>query len=257
MSTWLPCPYSTDYPFDAAQVRAQWDRLHALDVEPLPEEEDVLQAWTLFHGGHFEAAEAMGVGAGLAGTSVANRATAAYATLIEPREKVRMDLYLRIHARALVHAMHRPLEPSAWYWQGYALGRYAQGIHVARALARGIGAQIRVALETTLRLAPRHAFAHAALGSFHAEVIDKVGPLVASMTYGARAETALTHLREALSLVPDSAAIQWDYAAALVMVDGEARLSEATRLQEQAAQVTPRDAAERLWVELARATLAL
>ena len=46
-------------------------------------------------------------------------------------------------------------------------------------------------------------------------------------------------------------------AGALVMLDGEARLEEATRLQEQAAQVQARDAAERLWVELARTNLAL
>ena len=257
MSAWLPCPYSAEFRFDAEQVRARWSRLHALDAEPVPPTDAVLQAWVLFHGGHFEAAEAAGVAAGVPGTSVANRATAAYATLLEPHEPVRMELYQRIHVRARAHAALQPLEPSAWYWQGYALGRYAQGIHVARALAQGIGTQIRHALETTLELAPAHAFGHAALGGFHAEVIDKVGPLVASMTYGARADTAMAHLREAIRLAPDSAAIQWDYAAALVMIDGEARLTEAARMQEQAARVAPRDAAERLWVELARASLML
>lgn len=257
MSRWLPCPHAAAYRFDAARVRAQWSHLHALDAEPLPADAAVLQAWVLFHGGQFEAAEAAGLQAGGAGITAANRATAAYATLIEPHEKARLDLYQRIHTRALVQVTQRPLDAGGWYWLGYALARHAQGIHVARALAQGIGTQIRSALETAVALAPTHAFAHAGLGSFHAEVIDKVGSLVAAMTYGARADAALAHLREAQRLAPDSAAILMDHAAALVMIDGEARLQEATRLQEQAAQVQARDAAERLWVELARTSLAL
>ncbi|MFV0680461.1 hypothetical protein [Ottowia sp.] len=257
MSDWLPCPYSSSYRFGVKKVRAQWDVLHALDAEPLPENEAVLHAWALFHSGKFEAAEAAGLAAGSAGMSVANRATAAYATLLEPHEKTRLDLYQRILQRALQDTALHPTRASAWYWQGYALGRYAQGIHVARALAQGIGAQIRFALETTLQLAPNHAFAHASLGGFHAEVIDKVGPLVAAMTYGARADIARRHLREALQLAPDSAAIHWDYASALLMMNGTAHLDEATRLQEQATQIKPRDAVERLWVELARTHLSL
>jgi tetratricopeptide (TPR) repeat protein len=256
-ATWLPCPHAAQHRFDAAQVRAQWSRLHALDAEPLPADDRALQAWALFHGGQFQAAEAAGVQAGGAGLAAANRATAAYATLIEPHEKVRMDLYQRVHARALLQVGLRPGDASGWYWQGYALARYAQGIHVARALAQGMGVQIRAALETALLLAPDHAFAHAALGSFHAEVIDKVGPLVAAMTYGARADSALAHLREAQRLAPDSAAVLLELAAALVMLDGEARLAEATHLQEQAAHLSPRDAAEALWVDLARTNLSL
>ena len=36
------------------------------------------------------------------------------------------------------------------------------------------------------------------------------------------------------------------------LLKGEARLAEATRLHERAAQLTARDAVERLWIELAR-----
>ena len=257
MTAWLPCPYADDYAFDDAQVRAQWARLHALDAEPLPRSDAVLHAWTLFHNGRFEAAEAAGIAAGWAGTSAANHATAAHATLVEPHEKARMDLYRRITARARLQVLQRPLDAGGWYWLGYARARHAQGIQIARALAQGLGAQIRGALETALALAPQHAFAHATLGGFHAEAIDKVGPLVAAMTYGARADTAMRHLREAQRLAPDSAAVLLDFSSALVMLEGEARLEEATRLQEQAAQVQPRDAAERLWVELARTSLSL
>jgi len=257
MSAWLPCPHAADYPFDVERVRREWPRLHALDAEPLPDNPLALQAWALFHGGQFETAESMGLAAGPAGAAVANRADATYATLLEPSETARAELYRRIHIRARAFAIQRPDKASGWYWLGYALARHAQGIHVARALAQGIGAQIREALETALRLAPAHALAHACLGSFYAETIDKVGPLVAAMTYGARAEAALEHLEQARRLAPDSAAVLMDSAAALLLLDGQGNLAEATRLQEQAAQTAPRDAAERLWVELARASLAL
>ena len=60
----------------------------------------------------------------------------------------------------------------------YALGRYSQGISVAKALAQGLGGKVKNALETTIKLAPKHADAHIALGAFHAEVIDKVGSLL-------------------------------------------------------------------------------
>ena len=46
-------------------------------------------------------------------------------------------------------------------------------------------------LEAAIKLAPKHADAHIALGAFHAEVIDKVGALVGCMTYGVRADAAI------------------------------------------------------------------
>lgn len=261
MSQRRPSPHRADrladVRFDIDTVRTQWPRLHALDAEPLPDCEAVLAAWALFHSGAFEQAEAAGLRAGAAGMAVANRAASAYATLLEPRENVRMALYQQIAARARAQATEHPQEASAWYWHGRTLARYAQGVRMARALAQGIGTQLRGALEATLALAPRHAFAHAALGGFHAQVIEQVGPLIGAMSYGVSAERARWHLREAERLAPDSAAVLMEHAAALLMLDGAARLGEATRLQEQAAEIHPRDAAERLWVELARASLAL
>ena len=138
-----------------------------------------------------------------------------------------------------------------------ALARYANGIHVARALAQGLGTQVRAALEATLALDPNHAYAHVALATFQASVIDKVGPLVGAMTYGAHAAAVHRHLDHAQRLAPDSPAVLHECANALLLLEGEARLAEATRLLEHAAQLTARDAVERLWVELARARLTL
>ena len=257
MSTWLPCPYAADYRFDIGHVRALWPALHAVDAEPTPHRDELWHAWALFHSGQFEQATDAGLAVGVEGLAVANRATAAHAALVEPQETVRIELFKRIHARALQHAAQRPDQPNAWYWQGYALARYAQGIHVARALAQGLGAQVGLALRTTLALDANHAYAHVALGAFEAAVIDKLGPLVGAITYGVTAESALNHLQQAQRLAPDSPAVLHECAGALLLMDGSARLEEANRLQEAAAHATPRDAVERLWVELARTSLTL
>ena len=118
MSTWLPCPFAADYRFDAEQVRAQWPALHAVDAEPLPEADALLQAWALFHSGQFERASSAALALGVDGLSLANRATAAYAGLIEPQEQTRMELFKRVHSRACAYAAQRPGHPNAWYWQG-------------------------------------------------------------------------------------------------------------------------------------------
>ena len=257
MSAWLPCPHAGDYPFDIAQVRRQWAALHAVDAEALPDDDAQLHAWALFHAGEFERAAEAGLAMGIDGLSVANRATAAYAALVEPHEKTRIALLRRVHIRACAHAAARPDQPNAWYWQGFALARYAEGIHVARALAQGLGAQVYHALRATLALDPHHAYAHVSLAGFQAAVIDKVGPLIAAMTYGALADTVLTHLRTAQQLAPDSPAVLYECAGALVQLEGQARIGEAGQLLERAARHDARDATERLWVELARTSLSL
>ena len=97
--------------------------------------------------------------------------------------------------------------------------------------------------------------ARIALGSFHAEVIDKVGAMVGGMTYGAKKEAGLQLFEEALALHPGSAIGMVDYANALVMLEGEERMDEATALYERAAACQPMDAMEELHVAMARAEL--
>ena len=138
--------------------------------------------------------------------------------------------------------------------EAYALGRYSQGISVAKALTQGLGSKVKTALETTIALAPKHADAHIALGAFHAEVIDKVGRLLGK-TQGADTATGLKMFKEALALNPDSAIARVEYANGLVMLEGDKRMKEAEKLYADAAECKPLDAMERLDVEMARAEL--
>ncbi|MDB5895345.1 MAG: hypothetical protein JWQ88_2876 [Rhodoferax sp.] len=255
MPKWTPYRHAGDFSYTVASVRKNWPRLHLADTEPLPSAPRVLEAWALFHNGEFQQAAEAGAKAGDAGLTVANKATAIYATYLEPKEKTKLDLFMEVAARAEAQAKAEPDNPNAWYWHAYALGRYSQGISVAKALAQGLGTKVKGALERTIKLAPQHADAYIALGAFHAEVIDKVGPLIGSMTYGAKKDVGLKLFQEALRLTPGSVIGMIEYANALLMLEGDKKMPEATKLYEQAAGSQPMDATERLDVELARTEL--
>jgi tetratricopeptide (TPR) repeat protein len=255
MPQWTACPHAGTYQHDADSVRRDWARLHAGDAEPLPADPAVLRAWVLFHNGHFEAAHEAGLAAGGAGITVANKAACIYANYLEKKEKARFDLLLQAAERAQAQAQAEPDNFNAWYWQAYALGRYSQGISVAKALAQGLGGRVKDALERTIALQPRHADAHVALGAFHSEVIDKVGSLIGSMTYGAKKDVGLQLFEAALQIHPLSPIAMIEYANGLVMLEGEKKMREAALLYAQAAALVPADAMEHLDVELARTEL--
>jgi tetratricopeptide (TPR) repeat protein len=253
MAKWTAFPYPL-YDFDAAKVKKQWARLHAGDAEPLPKDTKVLEAWALFHAGEFQKAYDAGLKAGGAGITVANKAQSIYANYLEKSEKTKLAMFQEVVERAEAQAAAEPQNPNAHYWMAYALGRYSQGISVAKALAQGLGAKVKAALETTIKLAPKHADAHIVLGTFHAEVIDKVGSLLGK-TQGASKAMGLAMYQQALKLTPASAIAMVEYANGLVMLEGEKRMGDAEKLYADAAACTPVDAMERLDVEMAKAEL--
>ena len=188
------------------------------------------------------------------GITVANKATCIYANYLEKSEKTKLAMFMEVAERAEAQIAADSKNANAYYFMAYALGRYSQGISVAKALAQGLGSKVKSALETAIKLAPNHADAHIALGAFHAEVIDKVGSLLAR-TQGASKDAGLSMFRTALKLNPTSAIAMVEYANGLVMLEGEKKMKEATKLYEDAAACTPMDAMERLDVEMAKAEL--
>ena len=255
MAKWTAFPHAGDYAFDAASLKKNWARLHKGDCEPLPKDAALLQAWMHFHNGEFQKAFDAGIKAGTAGSTVANKAACIYANYLETKEKAKLDFFTEAAERAEAQQASDPKNANAWYWQAYALGRYGQGISVAKALAQGLGTRVKNALEQAIKLQPAHADAHIALGAFHAEVIDKVGSLIGGMTYGAKKDVGLKLFKEALQLNPDSAIARVEYANGMVMLEGDKKMQDATKLYEQAAASTPLDATERLDVEMAKAEL--
>jgi tetratricopeptide (TPR) repeat protein len=256
MAKWTAFPHDgADYTFDAAALKKHWPRLHAGDAEPLPTDAKVLAAWALFHAGEFQKAAEAGLKAGGAGITVANKAQAIYANYLEKSEKTKLALFMEVAERAEAQLATDPKNANAYYLMAYGLGRYSQGISIAKALAQGLGSKVKSALEAAIKLAPKHADAHIALGAFHAEVIDKVGSLL-GRTQGASKDAGLSMYRTALKLNPTSAIAMVEYANGLVMLEGDKKMKEATQLYESAAAVNPMDAMERLDVEMAKAELA-
>ena len=107
-------------------------------------------------------------------------------------------------------------------------------------------------MQTTIELAPRHADAHLALGTFHAEVLDRAGRLI-GRALGANAAMGLEHLQRAAVLDPANPISMIERARALRVLDGNAQRADALYIDAAAAE--PLDALEFLGVELARDAL--
>jgi tetratricopeptide (TPR) repeat protein len=253
---WTAFPHAAKpYLYAGDALKKNWETLHRGDREPYPKDPDVQEAWRLFHQGRFAEATAQGLEAGGAGITAANKAQAIYASGVEPKESAQLAHFEEVMERAEKQAREEPKNPNAHYLYAYAAGRYSQRISVAKALAQGYGGKIRAALEAALKLEPKHADAHIAMGAYHAEIIDKMGALVGGLTYGAKKDAGEEHFRKALKLAPDSPIAHTEMANGLVMMHGKKALEEAGKLYAKAAGLAPRDAMEKLDVEAARAEL--
>lgn len=238
--------------FDRARLRRLWKRLHASDREPLPGTAPMQGAWCSYHNGQFLDAAAMGLALGPSGHHLANKATCVYASYLETGEKQRQALFMEVARRAADDCTREPGNACAHYWHGYALGRYSEGISVAKALAMGIGSKIKQALETSISLQPDRADTYVALAMFHAEVIDKVGALIAHMTYGVRKDTGLALFSKALSLAPQSPFVLVAYAQGRQMLESDPQDGASQALYAHVLRMRPADAQESLLLDLAR-----
>ena len=256
MTKWNSFPYAAgDYRFDSKTLRKRWLDLHRGDREPLPDDASLLDAWAAFHAGDFELAVDLAEEIGIAAHAVANKATGIYANYLEDDEKSQLRLFQGAITRAEEAIEALPDNPNAHYFHAFNLGRHSQSISVVKAVKQGFAGKIRASLERTLALEPDHAEAHTAMGLYHAEIIDKMGKLIGSMTYGASESEAIEHLEAALSLTPDAAIAHIEYANGLYLLYGDKRLDEVTELYVKASEMTPRDAMERLDVEYALSEL--
>jgi hypothetical protein len=186
------------------------------------------------------------------GANAANKAANVYATYLETDSKRKKETFLKSAERAEVLQAAAPGFVNAFYFHAQALGRFSQEISVVKALAQGIGGRVKASLDKALALARNHAEAHIALGAYHAEVVSKVGGMLARLTYGASREEALQHFSLARKLLPDSAIGRIEEANGLVMLFGKAKLADAEKLYKEAARCAPADAMQKLDAEHAR-----
>jgi tetratricopeptide (TPR) repeat protein len=240
--------------YEGDALRKNWARLHKGDCQDFPADAKAQAAWRAFHHGEFAQAIALGSKLKGAGTNAASKAAAVAATYLVEDDRQAVQILLDAAKRAEAATRESPDDANAWYLQAFVLGRYAQRISIVKALAEGIGGKVRKALDRALKLEPKHADAHIALGLYHAEIIDKVGAL-GKLTYGADAGASVKHFEQALKLNPGSAIAHMEYANGLLMLYGDAKRKQAVDLYRKAAACKPADAMERLDVEQAKAEL--
>lgn len=253
---WQTFPYPDKaYNYAGAALKKSWARLHCGDAEPYPADSKAEDAWRAYHIGDFAKAVEIGLKAGSSGINAANKAAMIYANYLEADSDTKLGIFLQIAERCEALQASEPDNANAWYFHAYALGRYSQGISIAKALAQGLGGKIRASLDRALGLEPQHADAHIALGTWHAEIIDKVGAMMGGLTYGAKKEAGEKHFRAALDINPDSAIARTEYANGLIMMFGRSRLKDAEKLYAETVECTPADAMERLDIEAAKAEM--
>lgn len=243
------------YAYTPERLAHSWARLHAGDAEPFPQDTALQQAWIAYHAGEFEQATEMGLALGMDGYAVANKASCIYADYLETDEPRRLELFEAVAERALRQQREQPGNAAGFFWHAWSLARQARRMPVVRAMAQGFGGKVADSLNRTLKLQPAHADAHVAFGVYHVNIVDKIGPMMGALTYGARKEDGYRHFRTALTLHPDSAIARIEYARALMTLEGDKKMAESLSLFEDAADCKPLDARERLDIEEARKEL--
>lgn len=278
---WRSFPHDAeDYDYTPQSLADHWTVLHAGDREPFPDAhhiqaqfdvasravaeadcdadtaaERLQDGWCHFHHGDFAEAVTIAEPLGLVGATLMAKAQATYAHYLETDASVQRRLLQGAAERMddLLHAL--PQTVNGYYHKAFALGRYSQIISVAEALKQGIAGQVKSSLETVLDRDPDHADAHTALGTYHAEIIDKIGAMLGGVTYGANREEGLAHYQRGIELAPRSISALTEYADGLLMMFGRKKVDQATALYQQAVELKPYDALSRLdwalaWEEL-------
>lgn len=269
-SHWKPFGHdAAAFAYPGAALKKAWPELHRGDCEPFPDAAYVkaafaahpglkagaeaeavataLQsAWRAYHRGDFAEAVEQGTSIGPLGANVANKSANIYATYLETNQDRKREILLHSAERAEALQKVAPDNANAFYFHAQALGRYSQEISIGKALAQGLGGKVKTSLDRALRLEPHHAEAHIALGAYHAEIVSKVGGMLAGLTYGASKEEAIRHFETARRLLPNSAIACVEEANGLVTLFGKSKLAEARELYKQAARFKAADAMQRL-----------
>lgn len=279
-SAWAAYPNDAKaFAYAGDALKKAWPKLHAGDCEPFPDArraaaliqaagksapkgldaaalaETLQEAWRAFHRGDFKAAFDAGEALGPVGASVAVKAIGIHATHLVPGDAEKLKRFEQAARLAEAATRALPDEANSHYRHAFALGRYSQGLSIAKALKDGIAGKVRGALDKALALEPKHAEAHTALALYHAEIIAKIGAMIGGLTYGAKAAEAESHIKTALKLTPASPIAHIEHGNILMLLHGEKKEDAAATAYEKAAGLKPLDAMEALDAAYARAEL--
>ena len=186
---------------------------------------------------------------------MAVKASGIHATYLVDDEAEKLKRFEEAAKLAEAAVKSIPEDANSHYRLAFALGRYSQGLSIAKALKEGIAGKVRAALDTTLELAPKHAEAHTAMALYHAEIVGKIGAMIGGLTYGAKPAEADKHIKAALKLTPDSPIAHIEHGNVLMLLHGEKQEDAAAAAYEKAAKLKPNDAMEALDAAFAKSQL--
>lgn len=279
-AAWAAFPHDAKaFAYAGDTLKKAWPKLHAGDCEPFPDDKraaalikaagksapkgmdaaalsEALQAaWRAFHRGDFKDAFDAGEALGPIGASVAVKALGIHATYLVDSDAEKLKRFEQAAKIAETAIKALPDDANSHYRHAFALGRYSQGLSIAKALKDGIAGKVRASLETALELAPKHAEAHTAMALYHAEIIGKIGAMIGGLTYGAKASEAEKHIKEALKLTPASPIAHIEHGNLLMLLHGDKKEDAAAAAYEKAASCKPQDAMEALDAAYAKSEL--
>ncbi len=143
----------------------------------------------------------------------------------------------------------------ALFQVAHAMGRYAQSIGPTKALRQGfVGGSLEV-IEAVLEMDPDMAKARLSLASWHADVVDGFGRLIARMTYGATVQAAMENYERTLELAPQEKVAYYEFARGLSAIGGRKERARVRELLSQALELPVRNDFDRIIHERVRAKL--
>jgi len=258
-----------DYPsfdYSEKELEQSWDALHRRDQVPFPDADFVRRVsdgpvadpaavaaalrkgWRRFHGGHFEDAYRIGRAQGAAGLFLAGRAKLDYAVNIideiDARRRALHDLVEEIASGT--ENMHR--KPFYWELTGLAIiyGQYGRTLSTAQAVNADISDKIQHYLKKSLAESDFQPAAHALYGAYNADIVDRLGGMMARMFYGASRKRAVAQFEKAIKQAPELIQVRVEYAHSLLQLWGKDRADKAIALLNKALSIKPKDAEDYL-----------
>lgn len=134
-------------------------------------------------------------------------------------------------------------EPGARLQLALALGLKGRRASIADALRHGYAREGRALIDAALRATPRDAWAQALDGAWNLEIVRRGGEIGARY-FGASAKAGVAAYERARALAPDDAAITYQYALALLELDGARYAQKAAVLLDQVRDCASDDAFE-------------
>ena len=216
---------------------------------------ELQEVWRLLFRGDFAEAKARGMALGVGGQVPAMYAQVIYAMFLADSQEEKHRLLEEVieyneQAGELVKA-----DSVAMFGGVYAKARLGEELSVPVVLKRGYTSQIPDQLDELLKQHPKHPYALALYGGYHAGVIRKVGKLVGRMTYGV-SPAKMEHYFQRSFQQADSLPIgHYEYANALNYVYGKKERSKALEHLQRAVALPPANAMEALEVAHAQKLL--